>query len=211
MFKVMVVDDHALVRAALKMMLNQIPGVSVIAEAQNGEEAIEVTKNLLPDLILMDIHMPGIGGFEATRHLLQLYPEIKILIISVSNSPFYPLRFFAAGAYGYIPKNASPEELREAIETIRKGEHYVHPWMYEIIGSIKWESEEITSFCNLSLRELQIFLMCAQGMSTQQVARQLLLKLKTVNAHRQKIFRKLKMETGVQLTLFAIKQHLIEA
>ena len=127
MINVLLVDDHDLVRTGIKRILDDVSGVKVIAEARTGEEAIRLGRQLKPDVVLMDVKMPGIGGFEATRKLLRINPDIKVLIVTTCNNDVYPARLLQVGAAGYLTKGSSMNEMIQAIRAVHAGQRYISP------------------------------------------------------------------------------------
>lgn len=210
MTRILLVDDHELVRTGIKLMLNGAEGIEIVGEASSGEEAVNMAKELKPDIVLMDINMPGIGGMEATMRLIR-DPSIKILIISTHTEEFLPSRLINLGAAGYLTKRASREDLIRAITSIQEGERYVDPAMLDQIVLPRFVSREMVSpFAQLSERELQILLMVARGIETEEIAKKLFLSTKTINGYRSNILKKLGVKTDVEATRIAIQHGLID-
>ena len=210
MIKVLLVDDHELVRMGIKRLLQDIVGIKVIAETGTGEEAVLLAKELVPDVVVMDVHMPGIGGLEATRKMVRHNPDIKILALTVYEDEPYPSRFLQAGASGYITKGCDPEEMIRAIRTIHAGQHYISPNIAQQIAIKRVTKGEESPIDRLSERELQIMLMITQGQKVQDISKKLCLSPKTVNSYRYRIFDKLNISSDVELTLMALRLGLIE-
>jgi len=210
LIKVLLVDDHELVRLGIKRLLQDVQGVKVIGEAGTGEEAVLLAKELIPDVVVMDVHMPGIGGLEATRKMIRHNPDIKILALTIYEDEPYPTRLLQAGAAGYITKGCDPEEMIRAIRTIYTGQRYISPEIAQQIAIKRFTKGEESPLDILSERELQIMLMITQGQNVQEIATTLCLSPKTVNSYRYRIFEKLNIESDVELTLLAMRLGMVE-
>jgi two-component system invasion response regulator UvrY len=208
---VLLVDDHDLVRTGIKRMLDDASGIKVVGEARTGEEALKLARKLKPQVVLMDVKMPGIGGFEATRKLLRADPDIKVLIVTICNNDLYPARLLQVGASGYLTKGASMEEMVQAIRAVNSGQRYISPEIASRLALKHVNDSEDSPFEELSERELQVMLMITMGMKVQDIAEKLCLSPKTVNSYRYRIFEKLKVKNDVELTLLAIRHGLIES
>ncbi len=211
MINVLLVDDHDLVRAGIKRILDDVSGVKVIAEARTGEEALRLGRQLKPNVVLMDVKMPGIGGFEATRKLLRIDPDIKVLIVTTCNNDIYPARLLQVGAAGYLTKGSSMNEMIQAIRAVHAGQRYISPEIASRLAFRHVADQEASPFETLSERELQVMLMITKGVKVQEIAEQLCLSPKTVNSYRYRIFEKLSINNDVELTLLAIRHGLVEA
>ena len=209
MIKILVVDDHALVRTGVKRILEDISGFKVVGEAQTGEEAIQLTRELSPNVVLMDIKMPGIGGLEATRKLLRFDPDIRILVLTVCSDDLFPSRLLQAGALGYITKDASTEEMVRAIRVINAGQRYISPEIASQLAIKHLTESTDTPFEMLSERELQVAIMITNGVRVQAISEKLCLSPKTVNSYRYRIFDKLTIENDVELTHLAMRHGLL--
>ncbi|HVV68123.1 MAG TPA: response regulator [Gammaproteobacteria bacterium] len=212
MIRILLVDDHEVVRTGIKMLLMDVLDIEIVGEAGNGEEAIRLARELVPDIILMDVNMPGIGGLEATIRLLRNEPTAKILIISAHTDDFLPARLLSLGAVGYLSKSASRDQMIEAINTIYAGNRYVDPIMMDniVIPRLKVKDNKAIPLAKLSERELQILLMVARGMDVNEIAKKLFLSNKTVNGYRSTILKKLRVKTDVEATRIAIEYGLID-
>lgn len=204
------VDDHDLVRIGIKRLLQDISGIKVIGEASTGEDAIRIAKELIPDVVLMDVQMPGIGGLEATRKMIRHNPDIKILALTVCDDEPYPSRLLQAGAAGYITKGCDAEEMIRAIRTIHSGQRYISSEIAQQLALKRFTKAEESPLDILSERELQIMLMITSGQKVQEISDKLCLSPKTVNSYRYRIFEKLGINSDVELTLLAIRLGLIE-
>jgi two-component system invasion response regulator UvrY len=210
LIKVLLVDDHELVRMGIKRLLQDVQGLIVVGEAGTGEHAVLLAKELIPDVVVMDVHMPGIGGLEATRKMVRHNPDIKILALTIYEDEPYPSRLLQAGAAGYITKGCDPEEMIRAIRTIHSGQHYITPGIAQQIAIKRFTKGEESPLDILSERELQIMLMITQGQKVQDISKKLCLSPKTVNSYRYRIFEKLTLNSDVELTLMAMRLGMIE-
>jgi two-component system invasion response regulator UvrY len=211
MIDVLLVDDHDLVRTGIKRMLSDINGIRVVGEASSGEEAVKLGRELKPQVVLMDVKMPGIGGFEATRKLIRLDPDIKVLVVSTCDNDVYPSRLLQVGASGYLTKGASMDEMVHAIRQVYAGQRYISPDIANKLAFRHVSEKEESPFDSLSERELQVMIMITKGMKVQEIADKLHLSPKTVNSYRYRIFEKLRIKNDVELTLLAIRHGLIES
>ncbi|NIP31602.1 MAG: UvrY/SirA/GacA family response regulator transcription factor [Candidatus Dadabacteria bacterium] len=211
MINVVIIDDHDLIRAGIRYMLSDVPGIKVVGEANNGEDGLKLVRELSPEIVLMDIRMPGVGGLEATRKILQYSPDTKVLIITVCSDDMHPTRLLQIGAAGYLTKDASVDEMIQAIRTIHAGQRYVNPRVAQQLILKNVKDVEKTSFDNLSNRELQIAMMIVKGYKVKDIAEKLNLSPKTVNSYRYRIFSKLKIKGDVELVRLALQYGLIES
>lgn len=211
MIRIMLVDDHRLVRAGLKRVLTEVADMEVVAEASSGEEALDQVRTVTPDIILMDINMPGIGGLEATRRLLQRSPTTKVIVVSMHLEEPYPSRMLAAGAAGYISKDSAADEVVTAIRRVNGGGHYVAADVAgNLAASLVKGPSGASPFDQLSQRETQVMLMVTKGYSTQEISDRLHLSPKTVSTYRYRLFEKLGVGNDVELTRMAMRYGLLE-
>jgi two-component system, NarL family, invasion response regulator UvrY len=210
LIKVLLVDDHELVRMGIKRLLQDISGLKVIGEASTGEEAILAAKDLVPDVVIMDVHMPGIGGLEATRKMVRHNPDIRILALTIYEDEPYPSRLLQAGASGYITKGCDPDEMIRAIRTVHSGQRYISPAIAQQIALRRFSKGKESPLEVLSERELQIMLMITNGQKVQEISKKLYLSPKTVNSYRYRIFDKLGIHSDVELTLMAMRLGIID-
>lgn len=211
MIRIVIVDDHHLVRVGTCRLLADIEGFDVVGEAASGEEAIEMVKDLKPDVALMDIQMPGIGGLEATRRCLRLDPELKVIILTIHQGEPYPSKLLRAGAHGYLTKHASIDEIVLAIKKAVSGQRYISSEIAQQLALRPFSQDDAaTPFENLSNREMQIALMVIEGQRVPDISESLSLSPKTVNSYRYRLFEKLGVANDVGLTKLAIKHHIIE-
>lgn len=207
--KILLVDDHDLLRTGLKKLLHDTKEVEVIGEAGSGEEALKVADELQPDLVLMDIKMPGIGGLEATRRLLHFHPKLRIIAVSSCSEEPFPSRLLQAGAQGYLTKGCAIEEIVEAIHKVHSGGSYISPEIAQLLALRKVSDEDVP-FDKLSERELQVMLMITSGQKVQEISDKLCLSPKTVNSYRYRLFEKLKINNDVELTHLAIRYGMLD-
>jgi two-component system response regulator NreC len=221
----MLVDDHDVVRTGLRSFLETQPGMVVVAEARNGEEALQRAAEVQPQIVLMDITMPGMDGLEATRRLKLLLPDCLVLALTVHEDKQYFMEMLGAGASGYVTKQAAADELVAGIRAVASGNVYLQPalarWLLEDYQRLARQvgiqprpqngahSEEVVSLDTLSARERQVLELVAQGCNNQQIGVKLNLSHKTVARHRERIMSKLKMHSRTELVKFAIRTGLI--
>jgi DNA-binding NarL/FixJ family response regulator len=198
--KIILVDDHAVVRAGFRMLLATSENIEVIGEAERGEQAIQLYLELQPDMLVMDLSMPGIGGLEAIRRIVQRDPKARILVFSVHHEQVYVQRALSAGAQGYITKNSAPAILALALEVIMQGRCYVEQGLIGRVGGLAYQSI-IEAFTQ---REFDVFTLLAQGLTMQKIAEQLCLGQKTVANYATQIKKKLQVETTTELAHIAV-------
>lgn len=212
MIKVLIVDDHKLVRKGIANILSETSGIHVVAEAGNGEEAIKLVRDLSPDVVLMDLQMPGMGGLEATRKLLRVFPTIKVLIITVYGSDVFPTKLLEEGVAGYITKDCSPDEMIRAIRAVHTGQRYLSSEIAQRLALKRYtdRTEGSSPFETLSERELQVMIMITSGKKPQEIARVLHLSPKTINTYRYRVLEKMGVKTDVELTHLALRHGIID-
>jgi DNA-binding NarL/FixJ family response regulator len=208
--RVVVADDHDLVRVGLVRMLEDISEIDVIGEAASGEEAIQHARNLQPDVIVMDVKMPGIGGIEATRKIATQYPHTKVVAVSALDDAPFPQRLLKAGAMAYLTKGAEINEMVTAIKQAVRGKQYLSPQIAQQMALSSVNPDHDNPFDQLSERELQICMMVINCEKVQDISDKLCLSSKTVNSYRYRIFEKLDITGDVELTRLAILHGLIE-
>jgi two-component system, NarL family, response regulator NreC len=211
--KLILADDHAMLRHGLSRSLEQEQGMEVIGQTQDGYATIEMVKKLQPDIVIMDIGMPGLNGIETTRKIKQDNPKVKIIGLSMHSSDKYVREMFKAGATGYLLKDCSFEELVEAIRTVMSGRTYISPSIGDmIVKEYTSKEDDIKSvFTILSQREREVLQLLAEGQSTKQIGIQLNISPKTVEAHRLRLMEKLEIDNVAQLTKYAIQEGLTES
>ena len=201
--KIILVDDHAVVRAGFRMLLATSESIEVISEASRGEEAIGQYLNLKPDVVVMDLSMPGLGGLETIHRIIQRDGNAKILVFSVYHQRVYVNRALNAGAKGYITKNSAPEILTEAIAAIMQGQNYIEKGLIKINNLIKSQSDYQAIIHQFSPREFDVFRMLALGMSVHKIAGELCLGYKTIANYATQIRKKLQVDTLIDLAHIA--------
>jgi two-component system invasion response regulator UvrY len=211
MIKLMIVDDHQLVREGLRSIIESAGDLAVVAEADSGEDAIaQAQKGAAPDVVLMDINMPGgMGGIEATRRLVRLLPQTRIVALSALSEEPLPTQLHDAGAVGYLTKGCPARELLDAIRAVDRGLPYVDARLAQRRMVAGWRGTRETPFAELSAREMQVALMILDGRRNHEIAECLSLSQKTVSTYRQRIFEKLDIGTDVELTRLAYRHGLI--
>ncbi len=207
--KVMLVDDHAVVRMGFKMLLETSDDIKVITEAENGEEAIKAYMEHKPDVIVMDITMPGMGGMEAIERILNKEPSAKILVLSAHEDSVHPKRVLNAGAKGYVTKRSAAEELIKAIRAVASGKKYIEASVAQQMA-IQQLSGEQNPVDVLSEREFEVFMSLAKGKTTNEIAETLFLSPRTVGTHLYNIKQKLNASNSAEIALIAMRSGLID-
>lgn len=210
MLKVLIVDDHEIVSTGISRMLQDINDIEVVGCAVDGENAISMVSTLKPDIILMDVHMPGIGGLGATKEIKRIAPKVKIIAISALDDNPYPAKLLEAGASGYITKGIALDEMLQAIEKVADGQKYISVDIAQKMALSQVSKDENASPLDvLSDRELQIAQMIVDCRKVQDIAESLHLSSKTVNTYRYRIFDKLAISSDVELARLAMRHKLL--
>lgn len=210
MISVLIVDDHALVRMGIRRLLEDLPDMQVIGEAENGEVALMMVKNHRPDVVLLDMKMPGIDGWEVTRRLKKSNPQVKIIAVTALTNEQLPTRVLQLGAMGYLTKESSAEEMAAAIRKVFHGERYLSAEIAQKMAISSLQAPQESPFDHLSEREMQVMFMITSGMTVQEISDRLFLSTKTVNGYRYRMFEKLEIKNDVELTYLAMKHRVIE-
>ncbi|STX29463.1 response regulator GacA [Legionella beliardensis] len=210
MIKILIVDDHALVRMGIRRLLEDLPDMDVVAEAASGEEALLLVKSHKPDVVLLDMKMPGIDGWEVTRRLKKSNPHIKIIAVTAVCAEPLPTRILQLGAMGYLTKESGAQEMAAAIRKVAKGEKYLSAEIAQKMAINSLMAVQGSPFDALSEREMQVMLMITSGMAVQDIADRLFLSTKTINGYRYRIFEKIGIKNDVELTHLAMKHGVIE-
>ncbi|HEY9151188.1 MAG: UvrY/SirA/GacA family response regulator transcription factor [Gammaproteobacteria bacterium] len=210
MIRVLIVDDHELVRTGIKRILEDTRDIRVIAEASTGEEALNQVREHGPDVVLMDVNMPGIGGLEATRKIIQSHPGLRVIVVTIHVDEPYPTRLLEAGASGYLTKGCAVEEIVDAIQVVHRGERYIGADIARQLALSMLPGGERSPFDKLSQREMQVMLMVTQGHSIQDISDRLCLSPKTVSTYRYRLYEKLGVDNDVELTHLAMRHGMIE-
>lgn len=207
--RVMLVDDHAVVRMGFKLLLQGADDIEVVAEAESGEEAIKRYPAIKPDVVVMDISMPGIGGLEAVSRLLAKDPAAKVLILSAHEDSSHPKRLLKAGAVGYLSKRSAAEELIQAIHQVFKGKTFLDSKLAQAMAVQQLTGEQ-NPVEVLSDREFEVFMLLAKGQSVAQIAEKLFLSPRTVGTHLYNIKQKLNAANSAEITLIAMRNGLLD-
>ena len=210
MIRILLADDHDLVRNGIGRLLADIDDMSVIGHATSGEEAVQLCRELAPDVVLMDVRMPGIGGLEATRKIAARNAATRVIAVSAWDDDPLPARLLQAGASGYVIKGAPFDEVVKAIRKAMAGQRYLSPSVAEQMALKQFDNSEASPFEKLSERELQIAIMIVHCEKVADIAIKLNLSPKTVNSYRYRLFEKLGIDGDVQLTHLAIKHGIVE-
>lgn len=211
MIKVMLVDDHDLVRTGIKRLLEDHPDINIVGEATSGEQALELVTENDPDVVLMDINMPGIGGLEATRKLLQRKPKLKIIVVTMHEDELFAQRLLKAGAMGYLTKGAKVDEILQALQAVMANQRYLCPSIAQQIALSQMAEEESSPFDSLSERELQVLLMMMDGQSISVISEKLCLSPKTVSTYRTRLYAKLGVQNDIELARLALQFGVVES
>ena len=207
--KVMLVDDHAVVRMGFKLLLQGSDDIQVIAEAESGEEAIKRYLEIKPDVVVMDISMPGMGGLEAVSRLLAKDSTAKILILSAHEDSSHPKRLLKAGAVGYLSKRSAAEELMQAIRHVASGKTFLDSKLAQAMAVQQLTGEQ-SPVEVLSDREFEVFMLLAKGQSVAQIAEKLFLSPRTVGTHLYNVKQKLNAGNSAEITLIAMRNGLLD-
>jgi NarL family two-component system response regulator LiaR len=209
--RVLLVDDHAVVRKGLRALLDREPGIEVAGEAENGEQAVHAADRLGPDVILMDLEMPGMGGTEATRQISTSHPERRIVVLTSHAAEEDVFPALKAGALGYLLKHSAPEDVLQAIRQAHRGETVLHPAIARMVLQELHrpaQSKQPPTAEPLSERELEVLRLLARGMSNQEIADTLVVGEATVRSHVSSILRKLQLASRTQAALYALREGL---
>jgi DNA-binding NarL/FixJ family response regulator len=209
--RVVLADDHALVRAGIRALLERLPGIEVVAEADNGRQALELIKTSAPNLILLDISMAGLGGLEALPRIVKDFPSVKVLILSGHANEEYVLRALRCGAAGYMLKEAAAEELELAIKAVAQGKTYLSPSVSRTVveSYLQRAAGEEGPVEELTARQREILQMIAEGKNTKEIAATLEISVKTVEAHRLQLMARLNIHDVAGLVRYAIRSGLV--
>ena len=210
MIRAVVVDDHAVVRSGIKLLLEREDDLVVVGEAGNGKDAIFAVRALKPDVILLDVVMPGESGIDVLPSLLKESPQTKVLVLSMQDDPSYVREAFAAGASGYVLKEAADEEVVAAVREIANGGRYVHPALGARMVTAEAEARAAAEADPLSEREREVLRLLALGHTNQEIAKMLYISVRTAETHRAHIMQKLRISTRAELVRYALAQGLLE-
>jgi two-component system response regulator NreC len=212
--RILIVDDHEMVRAGMRMLMDSIPDIEVIGEGANGEEALKLAHQLKPDVIIMDVTMPQMNGVEATERIKKEVPQVNILALTIHEGQDYFFQMLHAGASGYVPKRAAPEILIEAVRQVAHGGVFLEPSIARLLVTdyLKRveEGSEQQSYDGLTEREREVLTHIAQDYTNQEIANLLSISVKTVERHRENIMAKLNLHTRTELVKYAIRKGLVK-
>jgi two-component system response regulator NreC len=207
--KVVLVDDHAVVRSGLRLLLEKQEDIEVVGEAGNAKDAVFRARALKPDVILLDVVMPGESGIEALPKLLKESPDTNVLVLSMQDDPSYVREAFAAGASGYVLKEAADEEVVSAVREIADGGRYVHPALGARMVAAEAQERAAAEADPLSDREREVLRLLALGHTNQEIAERLYISVRTAESHRAHIMQKLRLSTRAELVRYALSQGLL--
>jgi two-component system invasion response regulator UvrY len=207
---ILLVDDHELVRTGICRIIDDVRGMKVIGEAQSGEEAVKWCRKNHPDVVLMDINMPGIGGLDAMHKILRINEDLKIIMLTMHTENPFPSKVMQAGASGYISKSAGPDEVLNAIRLVHSGQRYLASEIAQKMALSQLSPTADDPFSVLSERELQIMMMITKGQRVVDISEQLGLSPKTINSYRYRLFDKLGVKGDVGLTHLAIRYGMLD-
>jgi DNA-binding NarL/FixJ family response regulator len=208
--RVLIVDDHAVVRTGLRRVLDAEPDIETVSEAPNAERAVFEAMEHKPDVVLMDVVMPGKSGIEGLPAVLQAVPDVKVLVLSMQDDPRYVREAFEAGASGYVLKEAADTEVVGAVRAVAAGERYVHPALGARLVQAEAEERRRAEEDPLSDREREVLRLLALGHTNQEIAMMLYISVRTAETHRAHIMQKLRLDSRAELVRYALSQGLLE-
>lgn len=213
--RLLLVDDHEIVRAGLRMLFLAEEDMEIVAEAGSGAEALTAVSQTRPDVVIMDVAMPGMSGIEATRRIKEASPETAVLALTMHEDEQYFFEMLNAGASGYVPKRAAPDDLVSAIRAVSQGQAFLYPSLAKLLvqdflqRSDGEGGDEETAVTGLTPREREVLIAIAEGHTNREIAEKLVISVKTVDRHRENIMRKLNLHNRVELVKYAIEKGLI--
>lgn len=210
MIKIVIADDHCLVRTGMRRLIDDVEGLSVVAEAENGHDAIAHVTELNPDVAILDINMPGLNGIETTEILRRKFPELKIIIVSMHNDEMFPKRLIKAGANAYLTKDSGINEITHAIHEVMDSRNYICGEVAQKIAQSKTGLESPSPFTALSKRELQVLGLMIKGLKLADISDKLCLSPKTVSTYRYRLFAKLSVQNDIELAKLAMQHGFID-
>jgi len=210
MIKVLLTDDHELVRTGIRRLLEDSKQVEIVGEADCGEDSLQLAQSLKPDVILMDVNMPGIGGVEACRRILQRNSKQKIIVLTVHNEQTFPKRLLEIGAKGYLTKECGVDEMIKAIKQVNSGGSYIASSIAQQLALSLLPGNDVNPIDRLSRREFQVMLMISQGLTNVEISDKLCLSPKTISTYRLRVLEKLDAHNEVDLIKIAVEQGMVE-
>jgi two-component system invasion response regulator UvrY len=210
MINVLLTDDHELVRTGIRRLLEDSKQVKIVGEAECGEDSLQLAQSLNPDVILMDVNMPGIGGVEACRRILQRNPKQKIIVLTVHNEQTFPKRLLEIGAKGYLTKDCGVDEMIKAIKQVNSGGSYIASTIAQQLALSLLPGKDANPIDRLSRREFQVMLMISQGLTNVEISDKLCLSPKTISTYRLRVLEKLDAHNEVDLIKIAVEQGMVE-
>jgi len=210
MISVLLTDDHELVRTGIRRLLEDSKQVKIVGEANCGEDSLQLAQSLKPDVILMDVNMPGIGGVEACRRILQRNPKQKIIVLTVHNEQTFPKRLLEIGAKGYLTKECGVDEMIKAIKQVNSGGSYIASSIAQQLALSLLPGNDVNPIDRLSRREFQVMLMISQGLTNLEISDKLCLSPKTISTYRLRVLEKLDAHNEVDLIKIAVEQGMVE-
>lgn len=211
MIKLLIVDDHHLVRTGLRNIINDAGGIEIVGEAGTGERAIQLNREKQPDVILMDIGLPGLSGFETSERIMNARPDVRVIALTAHTKPPFPARLLEMGAAGFLTKACDAEELVAAIRKVYDGERYVGSEIAQQLAMSLLPGTPQSPFQELTAREIEVALMLANGMKSSAIAERMNVSPKTVSTHKYRIFEKIGVDSEVALLREAIRYEVIES
>jgi len=208
--RLLLVDDHQIVRAGLRLLFQAEKDMEIVGEVGSGDAAVQAVKELKPDVVVMDVVMPGMGGIEATRKIKEAYPDTTVLALTMHEDEQYFFEMLNAGASGYIPKRAAPDDLVSAIRVVNQGNVFLHSTLAKfLVKDILGQEKDSPSVEELTPREQEVLTYIAEGYTNREIAEALIISVKTVDRHRENIMHKLNLHSRVELVKYAIEKGLI--
>ncbi len=212
--KILIADDHTIVREGVRMILAKERDIEVVGEAGDGREALDLVDRLRPDVVIMDLSMPGMGGIEATKHIKERHPAVNVLALTMHEDESYVFQLLRAGASGYVLKRAAAQDLVQAVRAAARGEAFLYPSITrkvveDYLKRVE-QGEERARYDGLTEREREVLTLIAQGLTNQHIAQKLYISIKTVQTHRAHILEKLGLHDRTELVRYAIRKGLIE-
>ncbi|MCQ3930078.1 MAG: DNA-binding response regulator [Chloroflexi bacterium] len=211
--RVVIVDDHSVVRAGMRMLLESDPELAIVGEGENGQQGLQLAHKFKPDVMVMDVTMPEMDGVEATRRIKQEIPQVAVLAVTIHEGADYFFRMLQAGASGYVPKRAAPDDLLHAIHVVAKGDVFLEPriakeLVFDYVSRVR-QGVAQESYDGLTEREREVLALIAEDETNQAIANRLSISVKTVERHRENIMQKLNLHTRTELVKYAIRKGII--